>query len=465
MRIFAFVMIAVLLNGCKEIEKIAGSFVDYATPPAETYSKPSDPARILVANPSGCPNWKKNTTIQITENLSLPSGCKYDRVSLSVTNQSNLTIDCNGAELNGLEKKYRQAINTSYDLGEEPLDVGILIQSSENFQSQNITIKNCNIRNFVRGIRVHFNMSKQTISDLKNNVNISELENHLRTISPNNITVKDSSILLNHKDGVFVGRYVTGFTLSGSTISSTGAVGLYLDAGSEGSKITNSSFSKNGYSDYDNKNRKIKKKIAYYSREAIAIDSSINNVIEKNTFTRNSRGSIFLYKNCNEHHKNPAQIPRYQSSDGNLIKNNKFNSENIGVWIASRQSFDLKALECGSPLIATGSIRYGTHKDKTFYYEDFAKQNTVLNNTFKNIRTGIIIEDDNNTVQENTFTGSAREDIKLGTQYRAKVLSHPVTGTLIKSNIFNSKANPHIELLFKPVDTTIAGNTPASINK
>ena len=464
MKYLIVIAFALTLSACKAIDEIVGAFVEYASPPSEVHSKASDPVRVLPPNPTGCPVWEKDTIVEITESMTLPAGCKYDRVGLLISNQSDLVLDCNGAELNGLDKEFRQGLETTYSVGQEPLLVGIQIQSAEFNQSLNITERNCNLRNYVRGIRVHFGINAAALADLKNNVNVSELESHLRSISPKNIRVENSTINFSHKDGVYVSRYVTDFVLDKSTVNSTGAVGVYLDSGSGNNTVSNSSFSKNGFSDYDIGSRKRIRRIVDYTREALAIDSSINNRIEKNTFTGNSRGSVFIYKNCNEHFQNPNQIPRYQSADGNVISGNSFETDKIGVWIASRQSQDLRALECGSPLIATGEIRYGNQTETTHFYEDFAKNNQVLNNTFNNVRTGVIVEDDNSIVRGNTFTGPAKNSISVGTHYRTTVLNNPVTNTLIDTNTFNSTASPHIELQFTPVNTVITNNVPAEVN-
>ena len=454
-----------VLTACKVEEQLIDSVVNYAEPPTERYSSPSDPARVLPANPAGCPAWEKNTTVQITDSVRLPAGCKYDRVSIHIINQENLVFDCNGAELNGLDKAFRQKTGTTYLNGQEPISIGIKVQSSENFQSRNITIRNCHLKNYVRGIRVNFPLNRASNNDLKNNVNVVALENYLRSISPKNIRVENSTINFSHKDGVFIGRFITDFVLDNSTIDSTGAVGLYIDSGAANNTIRNSSFINNGYSDYDSRKHEIKRKLKDYSREAIAIDSSMNNKIDKNQFNNNSRGSVFLYKNCNEHHTNATQIPRYQSADGNTISNNTFGSdESIGVWIASRQSADLKALECGSPLVATDTVHYGPVKDTTYYYEDFAKNNLVVNNTFNGVRTGVIVEDDDNIVRGNTFSGSSKYDVVIGTKYRTEKLSHPVTNIEVKSNTFGTSATEHVRLRYDSVDVLIKENSPNSVN-
>ena len=72
----------VLLTACGLEEKIKEHFVDYATSLAEQTSKADTPARELPANPVGCPDWQKNETVDITESMTLPFGCKYEAIAL-----------------------------------------------------------------------------------------------------------------------------------------------------------------------------------------------------------------------------------------------------------------------------------------------------------------------------------------------------------------------------------------------
>jgi hypothetical protein len=450
---------SIILSACEIEDKIKESFVDYATPLSEQTSNHGDPARVLPPNPVGCPNWQKNDIIDIAESLTLPAGCRYDRVSLRILDKSDITLDCNGAVLSGLDREFRQAIDKPYSEETAPINVGIQIGTGPN-RMNNITIKNCNLRNYVRGIRVTLGFSEQQKEDLRNNINVAALEDFLRTGSPKNVKIQDSVINFSHKDGIYIDRFVTGFVLENSSVNFTGAVGLYLDSGSEGAIIRNSTFTKNGHSDYDPSKRKRIRRLAVDTREAIAIDSSFNHTVENNTFAQNSRGAVFIYKNCNEHAQDPRQIPRYQSADNNLITNNIFNNEAIGVWVASRQSKDLAALECGSPIMAEGTVRFGPKKEDAFYYEDFAKNNQVSFNTFNDVNRAVVIEDDNNFVLNNVFNGKADFDVQVGTRYRTENFSHPVTNTTIQNNSFNTNASPHIKEVFAPVDTVIENNTP-----
>ncbi len=463
MKKIAIILALLSLSACK-VEEIAnrltGAAVNYANPLSEQTSKASDPDRPRPANPAACPNWQKDDVITFEQSTTLPRGCKYDRVSIIIRG-SNLTFDCNQLILNGIDREFRQAVDEPYSIENAPMDVGILIQSSQG----NVTVKNCTVKNFVRGIRIGTRgLTPERSNNLKNNINVAQTESELLALSPKNIRVENSNILYSHKDGVFVGRYITDFVLDNSTIKYTGAVGLYLDSGSQHNTIQNSTIAQNGHSDYNASKRVRVKKLANDSREGIAIDSSAKNIIKNNVFSKNSGGAIFIYKNCNEHAQRANQIPRYQSADENLIINNQFNDEGIGIWIASRQSKNLHPLECGSPIVDTGTIRYGPVKEPAKYYEDFAKHNRVENNTFNNTHKAVIIEDDDNSVVNNTFSGEANFDIRIGTKFRTLKLSHPVTNTRIENNRFNTRTDSHIITIHNPVGTVIKNNTPASVN-
>ena len=461
-------------------DEVVNAAVDYEPALHETTSNPSTPDRVLPPNPADCPVWEKNNTDitanNINESITFPAGCKYDRVSLNIVNKSNITLDCNGAVFNGLARQFRQAVNVQYSEEDAPLLFGLKIHSSENGHMSNVTIKNCTFINYVRGIRVSFGISTASRSDLKNNINVSALEENLRTLSPKNIKVENCKILSSHKDGLFIGRFVTDFVLDRSEIKYTGAVGLYLDSGSQRNIIKNSTISENGHSDYSISDRRRRKKLENDSREGIAIDSSAHNTIENNVFSKNARGSILIYKNCNEHAQDANQVPRYQSADNNLIQNNKFINEDIGVWVASRQSKNLNDLECGSPLIHEGVVHYagGLHRERARYYEDFAKHNEIKNNLFSNAKIGVIVEDDDTSITSNTFTGSnVQVDIRVGTPYRTLKLNRPVLDTQINNNKFTTSTRHHVLLTTENVDgrtvplqlnTLIKNNTPANVN-
>ena len=460
--------VATALPACKAIDKIKDKITKAAIEdyfpkqPNENFSKPTDPPEVLAQNPAGCPNWAANSTVEITESMTLPTGCQYSRVTLNITDQSDITLNCNGAKFNGLYTKYRQAIDTPYSTQRAPVAHAIKVVTRDTIPSKNITIKNCDIRNYVRGISVYYYFSSESYDALKNRQNVVDIENNLRERSPKNITLTNNTISYSHADGIYIGRYITGLTLNNANINNSGAVGFYLDSGAQDNLVENSTFTFNGFSKYIPSKGRIRRSLTT-AREGVAIDSSAFNTVKNNSFKHNGGGSVFLYKNCHENHT--VGLPRYQSADNNLITQNIFEDEEVGVWIASRQSKDLTNWDCGDPQMDTGSVTYGPKKVDTKIYEDFAKSNRVVSNTFLDVRRGVIVEDDNNSIIGNTFKGSAKYDIKVGTKYRTRSKSHPVTGTRIENNVFSSNASKPITLVYNPVDTIIKGNLPAEVNQ
>ena len=401
------------------------------------------------SNPANCPKWNSGDTIKITENTTIPKNCHYDKVTFKIST-SNITFDCNNSELNGLGKTKRNKLGRRYKVAEVPRGTAFNIIGSENNLLQNVTVKNCNLIYYISGFNIAFGLKQTTHDDLKAGRNIEALENHLRTLSPKNIRIENNKIIGSHNSGIFIQRYITDLVATNNTINGAGDMGMYLESGSQKITISHSIFTKNGETTYDIEDRKRKPRIR--KREAIAVDSSAYNIIRDNKFINNAGGGIFLYKNCYERYEEADQLPRYQGSNFNLIENNTFSDERKGVWIASRQSRDLENFDCGDTALLI------TDKDKK-YYEDFAKNNRVINNTFENNEKAVIIEDDNNTISNNTFKlgENTRKDIIIGVDSEVKTV-HSVKGTVVEDNTFSS--NPGVWLRNNPVDSVFSGNIP-----
>ena len=398
------------------------------------------------SNPANCDKWDSGKTINITENTTIPKGCAYDRVTFTLS-KSNITFDCNGAELNGLGKTERNEFYRRYKVSEVPRNTAFTISGSEDNFLENVTVKNCNILFYINGFNISFGLKQSTNDDLKMGRNIEALENSLRTRSPKNIRIENNKIIKSHKAGIFIQRYVTDLIANKNTIDRAADMGMYLESGTQRITISHSTFSKNGDSTYNIEERKRKPRVR--KREAIAVDSSAYNTIRNNKFINNSGGAIFMYKNCYERYEEAQQLPRYQGSNFNLIENNTFSDEKKGVWIGSRQSRDLNNFKCGDPVIKT--------KDSEKYYEDFAKNNRVINNIFDNTEKAVIVEDDNNTISNNRFKNTERKDIIIGTTGEVTDV-HTVDGTIVRDNVFSSELG--VWLRFNPTGSIFSGNTP-----
>ncbi|HIO91602.1 MAG TPA: hypothetical protein EYG68_02015 [Leucothrix mucor] len=252
----------------------------------------------------------------------------------------------------------------------------------------------------------------------------------LRIAAPKHITISNTKIHSSHKHGIYMQRYVSYITFEKGEIKHSGNSAIYMESGTRYNQIKNSYFYKNGYTNYKRDKRMRMPKFPTGEREAIAMDSSAYNKIIGNTFRNNGKGAIFLYKNCFEKYKNERQLPRFQHSNYNNIEANTFIDERYGVWLASRQSKQLSRFKCGDPLMYKKRGLFGNEK----YYNDYAKNNRIINNIFKDVLQGIVVEDDNNRLIANKFSGSSSVDILVGTPYRSKAKNQPVMGTILEGN-------------------------------
>lgn len=305
-----------------------------------------------------------------------------------VISSSNVTLDCQGATFDGGGKvKY-----------------GVLIDG-RGMPISNITVENCNILNYadtavvVRGLK-------------KSQVSADQQENYTR--SPSNVVIRNVVTDRNRRSGVYFDDYVFNSSLQNSTVKGSGGVGVYLDQGTKGITLQNNVIESNGRAE----GRKS-------TREGVAIDSSAKNIIKDNTFRDNGAGGIFLYKNCGERYNSKNGILRWQSSNDNLIENNTFVDEKVGVWLASRQSKDLSKWGCGDQSVDV----------QKKYYRDYANYNTVRGNKFCRVNVAVRNEGDNNRVESNAFDAEPKKMIVLPFQNKPKPSGELSVGNINDRNI------------------------------
>lgn len=287
---------------------------------------------------------------QLSGHIILDSKCDYD--GNIVITESNTTFDCNNATIDATGHKN-----------------GVVI-SSKGRDTNNIIIRNCIIVNAREsGVRV-FWPGKDTSKTGKP-------DRYLRT--PHNITLDNLKILSSGKNGIFIDDFSSFITVKNSAIKNSGATAIYLEHDSKENKIENNFFENNGF------------KNGRPVREAIAIDSSQKNTVTGNTFKSNGKGGVFVYKNCSEKIHSGNQELRKMHADFNIIKNNIFISEKIGVWLASRQGKNLAHMDCGDAPVGGSGL----------YYQDFADENLVSNNIFNNVGQPIVDNGRNNQIRNN----------------------------------------------------------------
>ena len=320
--------------------------------------------------------------------IKLIGSCTY-HTNVTIT-QSNTILDCNGATISG---------------GGE-INNGIMILGRGQ-SIKDILIKNCHVTGFKRsGIGISSGISADKLS-ANHNDNYHD--------SPSDIRVLYSNIEKNGRVGIYIDSYVTNTTIESSSINWNGGVGVYLEHSTKKNKLINNRIMNNGYS-----------KTNEGEREGIAIDSSANNLIENNEIINNAAGGIYLYKNCGEKYSSNKSVLRWQHSDFNIIKNNKFYDQLVGVWISSRQSRDLSQWDCGDKSMGGGNK----------YYEDFANNNTILNNSFCRNKVSVRIEGDDNKVIGNEIDSPIDEQILKPVSMREVLLGKKAVGNIVSGNVY-----------------------------
>jgi hypothetical protein len=126
-------------------------------------------------------------------------------------------------------------------------------------------------------------------------------------------------------------------------------------------------------------------------------------------------------------------------SADNVIAFNRFENEKVGVWIASRQSRDLKGFACGDPVVH--EKKFGPFTLER-YYRDHAERTAVRFNCFVNVGHGIIVEDESATLADNVFLGDASRAIVIGHDTGRDGSGRTITGTAITGNRILTGSSP-----------------------
>lgn len=347
--------------------------------------------------------------VEITVSSHLDPSCVWTR-GLRIT-ASNVTLDCQGARLYGPERQR-----------------GIEISAPTDTALSNITVRNCEIEGFLNNIRV----TRDGFRALAEGV---EYDNGF-----SNILIEDSTLKNSRGVGIFVDGYVTGVTMRRLRVEGSGSSGIYLEHGSKDSlvedcDIVNNGFGENGpfWQPFDNTGPS---GIWYWGtgREGLSIDGARTSTVRNNRFSGNAFGAIFFYKNCGEYYISRPERwwHRRYGADGNLIEGNTITGGFNGIWIAARMAENILPMQCSDPQYSSG------------YALDYADNNIIRDNVFQNVAYGVRVEDDNNQILDNQFSGDgAQQAVLIGTPVRTAVLGQPVTGTVVSGNTAVIADNPN----------------------
>lgn len=294
--------------------------------------------------------------------------------------QDDVSLDCNG-----------QLIDHHYQDG-DPKYPGI--RTPYTYSVSNISIEGCAIQNTGRyGV------------DLKRFFRGSQLSGAMAGQS--NISVHDVSVHNVGQWGIYVGQNSRGISIS-NTIIDDAYGGVYLEAGSVGTRITDAMI------------------VNSFNREGIAIDSSANNVIERSFFSGNEDG-INIYKNCGETGGQICPITRALGADDNLIRGNTFDDD--GVNVAWRQ-FDVYG------------IGFCENIDVLGYWRDHAANNVFDGNQFDS--ADLVVEDGPVVVHNNRFAYGSM--LEVGTSVPWLWPGNGVhVHAVVASNTFGNAADIDIE--------------------
>jgi parallel beta-helix repeat protein len=320
-----------------------------------------------------------STAERVVGQVRLRSDCTYRQGFVITSNGASL--DCNGATIDG---EGRRVIGVRIDSEGRPLS--------------GVNVRNCRIRNFTSSaVRVTWDAPDAA----KPNDTTARSER-----TPQGVTLTGLQITNIGRVAVYFDDYVQRSLLENSMVEQSGGPAVYLEFGTRDIDIRNNVFQQNGFN---------------LRREALAVDSSSNNRIVGNTFVGNRLGGIFLYKNCGEHSSDGRSVPRVEHSDNNQIIDNRFVREKVGVWIASRQSRNLRKWDCSdTPMDGQGK-----------YFEDFANRNVLEGNFFCANDVGVRIEGDENRVQRNYFDAKTRKRVEVPVTKRGELLKRPPAGNLL----------------------------------
>lgn len=287
---------------------------------------------------------------------STPEAEKLD-FKINNISDSNVVIDCKG-------KKYNNGILSE-----------LRIRSSPNKRPKNIEIKNC-----LFGPSTLRIIGQGTTGESKDVYESAIKRNHTKRsqdYAPTDILIYNNKFNSIHRTPIYISPGVTNVTIENNIFDGKyPSTVIYMDAESGYNTIKGNIFNAIPISN---------------KREIIAIDGSADNKIINNTFNIISHGAIKMYRNCGE-----DGVPRHQTPNNNLIKNNTFNLTdlswgNYAIWVGSRNG---NRNYCNDD----AKYKFGSGLNDG----DFANDNTIIDNQYFGSDEFIRNDGENNIIRNNT---------------------------------------------------------------
>ncbi|OJF90614.1 hypothetical protein AX760_08095 [Pararhizobium antarcticum] len=290
------------------------------------------------------PATKQDSSLELRCDLALkPDDVITKRLLVSGEKASGITLDCNGAMLDGS----RGTVN----FGKPSLLIRSMRDKKGGWSVPgNVTIRNCVIKGAIRLQGLGTNGQAKAVKQS------SLSEGHTaraQAAAPSGIALSGLSFIADGRIPLYLGPGTTGLTLSGSKFTGkSDGTAIYLDAESAGNTISGNTFA-----------------ATTRSREQIAIDGSARNVISGNTFENPVNGGIFLYRNCGEGGTIRHQTPQENTISGNRFVYQVSSTAKPAVWLNSRNGWSWHCFH--DPAYPFGS---------SLSPLDFAQHNTVTDN-------------------------------------------------------------------------------------
>jgi hypothetical protein len=281
------------------------------------------------------------------------------RLILEGPSSSNLTIDCNGALLDGgsgtinenrdmIEVRSRKTTDANGNPIWEPV--------------ADVRIAQCNINGAVR----IWGMGKNgEATDVRTSSRLSGHVARVRAAAPRRITFEQMTITALGRTPFYISPGVQYVTLQDSEVTGEStSVGVYLDTESMGNEI------RNNYLHVTNRQEYIGG-LYVRKREELAIDNSTYNKIINNYISSLEGGGIYLYRNCGEGGTVRHGTPSHNQIINNTFYYNVYGGDNPSIHVGSRGD-DYWRIYCDDD----EGFPWGSSVDN----RSFARYNVVMQN-------------------------------------------------------------------------------------
>lgn len=224
---------------------------------------------------------------------------------------------------------------------------------SIDIRTSGTTVRNCIVNNYIRIWGIQKNANDAMLRIVSKDTGYVEW---VRNSAPTSIKIENTRIKGTGTIPLYIGPGSTFVTINNVEIHGT-SISTMIYLGAESSRVT----IQNSIIDATNA-----------PREAIAIDSSDYNIIENNKIVHKN-GGIYLYRNCGEN-----GVTRQTTPSSNNIRHNYIDGPGIAIWLSSRDGNRCYCDEdSGTNIGSSGSDL------------DHSRYNTVFDNM---LGEGIILE-------------------------------------------------------------------------